>query len=1392
MTFNIRNIVALGTVFATVSAYAAGAVRGSCETKADAVSLTTAGAVRVVRLVDEYDVEEKTNTGRFVYYFKATLKRGQAYTVWTTGVSTNAPVSLDAEAADPPENSNSFGSGASFSDVGELGADTRLVMYADEWTIDDEDPEFSDPSSWTYYFQLEGAADTSVTVHFQQGIVIPVGREDTPFSLVPTGVEKTMETRLELGGETFFKTKLTAGRLYRFATSGGTAERPLNVTIGGNSDEDEQPDAEISTDPAFNDDPGNTGIYVVPSETTSYLISVFSDSEDAEGSMYKLSYRQFPTRNFDKHVPQTLNAANNWTSTVESGYMANLKKNDAYDEIIDEGLFAFEAVKGQRFVCETADAATNLLMRVYDAKGNVLAENTGDGGTMNVRCAFEATSAGTHYVGVCQNLDDMFVETPAYLPVTVKVSDATAVAGDPDEWDPADDTAGGATALSPLPATADDRPEAVDVDGHGPHLLGRTDWVDVFMIGGRKGLTYALRATKGAAEATGNTLVAEVFTLNGSKEVAVASRGGIDPSAESPLTFAATANATYYVRVGVAQGAGLDYPAYKVHAVAWAADGTSLGILSVNLHGAPEATWSLNSESVKYPSGASVLVAGTNTVKFSSAKGFKVPTAQKVVVTPGTTPTVVDVNYSDTSDPKDDTPKGAVSMTLKATDATWARTLWADDPADHFSFSGKDGQYYDFALADVTGDAVFTITNATPTADCPDGMFARGVREVTHLVLPTAKTKYYLVVHHANAENPMGGAYSLVGRYANVGAVKFAKTAVSVKDNAASVSIAVNRTAKDGRVRVMYGTVAGTAVPGTDYVAQNGVLDWADGDNKAKTITVKLIPDLVSVWGGNKTFGVELRALEEDELAADEYAAAFSGATTCTVTVTETAKAGATVESVYAAAAPKRATVKTESVPLETGTFYGVLAEDGSALTNGLPALASVTFTASTAATPALSAKVAIGGKTYTFSAKGWDKTEDDASVRIRTLTQIQKVAGVAYTNTLVVTVNAGRTDVEGDWLNAGATAELEMNVPDANNKGVQEGIRYVGTLDRQNAKVQDYLDAVTNFAGYYTVALVPEGVTSADGIPAGNGYLTLTVDNKGGVKVAGILADGTTKVSLSPKACGVMKSVDSANGLVLYVPLFLAKSPYCFGGTLRLYAVEGADGLDGSGRRVVVDSSALLVWNNDNAAATYDGDGGFALELAPVGGWYDKIVNLQTHYLSRDFSVETATEELPAAAFASGYVASNEVSPNGTVVDLVGNAFSTAKKALVKSGKLTDLSASVNPCNVQVKFTRATGIVTGSFSVWSENEDGTAQKEVTSFKHNGVLLLSRSADAPLSDEVVAAGAATKALSWKDTDPDTKRSVSRKWTWSVPFNLLGVDRGDEDWWADDWGAPTDE
>ena len=1351
---------------------------GDCEERAVTLKFSSAGGYRDVTLLPEYDYDsdadkeaDKYDSNQGVYYFKAKLERGYSYTIWTDGIGTNDNITVTTYAAESDDDEKD-GPDADFDEIEEPGADQRLVLYADEWDFGDgtaDDP--GDPKSWTYYFEVSGDVGDSIRLYYQQGVVIPEGREDNPKVLYPsTSAQKLSNKKLQTNNEYYLRAKLQAGRMYWFGTEGGSADCVLNLFIEGedpSNEDQEAPECTLIDDPDYETSDYDVGYYVIPSETAFYSIVVSGESDDesgeeggdgasSSGAPFSLSYRMLASRAIQDHAATELNEANSFTADCVAGGMnpaASVTNgvNGIYDAIIDESLFVFTAEKGGRYVVETEGASTNLLMRIYDSKGNILCENEGDGRTLNARCAFEAAAAAAHYVGVCQKLEDEIWDEPAYTHVTLKVMRAESAPGDLDEWDASDGAAAGASPLSPLPGAEDAAPETVDEAGHGWHTLGRSDWADVFAIAARKDVVYSLRVSLEDPAGAFNSLAAEVFTLAGTTERSVAATGDVNAGSVEPLTFTATSSAMLYVRLSVAEGKGLDYPKYKIHASARAASGEPLGVLTVNTPGAPGATWSVGSETVKYPGGSSILAGGSVTVKMSSVAGYKASAAStNVVVAAGTTPTVVDVYYSDTFDPKDDVPSGATNLSLKNVDTEYAkRTLWPNDPGDCFAIAGADGYLYDIALRGVEGDgASFSITNAE------NGVVAENRPSVVQLPLPKTKSKYYLVVKNGAGATSFGG-YTLAGKFANVGAIKFAKTSLSVKENAAAAVLTVNRTAKDGQVRVKYATVAGTAKPGVDYVEQSGVLEWTSGDNKAKTISVKLIPDLVPVYDGNKTFSVRLEPAET--VSDGEYPALIVGGDECVVTLTEVSKAGTTEADAYAKYVPKPATVKTETVALETGTFYGVLAEtaDGESLTNGFPRLASVTFTASTASPAALSAKVALAGKTYSFSAKGWDESGDDAS-RSKTFSLVQKVNGVTYTNTLSVAVAAGATGTDGDWLRAGGTAELVMNVPDANNKGAQTGIVYRGDIYRNNAKIQDYLNAVTNFAGYYTVALVT-GASAGDGVPAGNGYLTLTIDSKGTAKAAGILADGATKPSLSVAACSLRKDGGSANGYSMRVPLFFAKSPCCFGGTLRLYAA--ADG------KVVVDSSDALVWNNDNRALTYGNETGYRLAPAPVGGWYDKVVNLQAYYLGREFDVDTiAVDGFPKEALTDGYAYST-VQPRGTEVDLTGDVFSVAKQALVKDGKLNNLAASVNPCNVQVKLARATGIVTGTFALWSETGDGSAQKQITGIKHNGVLLLSRDAASPLPDDVLTAGFFTQPV----------KLPGRTWTFSAPFNILGAE-----------------
>ncbi len=101
----------------------------------------------------------------------------------------------------------------------------------------------------------------------------------------------------------------------------------------------------------------------------------------------------------------------------------------------------------------------------------------------------------------------------------------------------------------------------------------------------------------------------------------------------------------------------------------------------------------------------------------------------------------------------------------------------------------------------------------------------------------------------------------LAALMASAGEVKFAKTAVTVKEDAAYAELTVKRTGVD-LTRVRFATVADTAVPGGEYYATNGILTWAQGDRKDQKIRVRLMPDLVAKWEPEKSRGVRLEALD--------------------------------------------------------------------------------------------------------------------------------------------------------------------------------------------------------------------------------------------------------------------------------------------------------------------------------------------------------------------------------------------------------------------------------------------------------------------------------------------------------------------------------------------------
>ena len=1810
----VKMFLALGALFAAGSVSAAVASAGSCQSKAGSISV---GGSKTVTLVNEYYGDgDFADSG--VYYLKLKLSKYDSCTVKATGCDTMW-VETDYEDDNAPS--------ASFTDY-EVGSSFYSVIEDGDWFDDD-------PTTGTFFIVVDGAIGDKVTVSVESGNSLPKGIAENPASLTVKEAKSTSNGSFN-DGEYWYSAKLQGGRRYYFTTKGGTDDYPLFITT------EAEVDFVVVDNGAYADDTNNTAIVVYPFDDDTFTIVV-----SGEGNSFSLEYYADPALPIGSHQATELNKANDYTASATPGYV-NTPGSGYCDNIIDEVLFKATLEAGKNYIFETFGATTNIIVRVYDSTGKLDASKSTTSLGIDFYDALSSvapTSTGVFYFGVAQDIDEIGVNTEDGLP-EVK-ADIPAIKVALREVVVEEDVP---TGISAIPAkTADDDPVEVDVEGAGPFVLDEGRWTQTFVIGARNGIKYKLRAVP--AGDTRLSLKSEVFTKSGSKENSVTSKGGID--SPGGLTFQAKANDMYYVRVTVAEGQGWSYPEFTVHCSATSSDGKPLGILRVETKGVA-AQWTINSEKVKYDAGVSILASGTVTVKFEKVSGFSQPENQTVEMEPGETKVVTGL-YSDTSDPKDNTQAGASKLSISAKNGEEKRTLFYEDKVDYFSFQAKEGVYYNFALSDITGDCVFSIVHET------EGEICSGETSISKLMLPASKSPYYIVVTHGG-EVAVDGSYTLVHSSANVGAIKFAKTSVSVKENAPYADVAVKRTAKEGRVRVRFGTVAGTAKPGSEYCPTNGVLEWAANDNKDKTIRIKLIPDVVPVYEGDaKLFSVQLKAMEEDELEADEYPAqiltetaavaltevtkktpgtisvtSYNGgdedvvvsnakkpavtvtagetlaltlsrsggangtvgvkvavakgtavpgtdfalvsesevvwtdgdaanktveietysdedtgsyAETKTFTVKLSAITGSSYDKPTIAGASVAATITSDVVaigaeayskglskadgiaiaaskkgawfidsdgelrcapmsagekqtvtftltgpgffkatpslseteggayitatvgktdlgnvvdedvalvipagstkvvfsvnagskagtgtgedlvdvhasfakfdmddgsstpyfwvPLSTmaptapadkaqvfadsvaalawdgpvaledegeffyrvtmdsdqkklgtenalfvaythdpsaaltgenapkmeagktyywrtdygyaadgeyasvtdwqasktvwsfatlaagapvtsiasgkgvtgvdieadsvvslmqgvkvsfaigcedasdtvtyavssgklpdglkldaktgivsgvptkvgkysalfqaksgkvggstvalgfdvaaittavGTFNGVFAEDGSVLTNGLPAVGSVVFTA--AESGKLSAKVALAGKSYTFTSDGYDEIADFSSegdpetdftkLGVK-LTQVQKAGSVIYTNTLEIALTDAGIDNIAALGSAAGTFVLTMAVPDAKGSGVQEDVVYAGELWRDNTKLPLVLEAEKAFVGYYTLALAPSG--KSEEAPQGYGYLTLTLDAKGKVKVVGALADGT-KVSGSATAAlvGTINGNTLSYDLELIVPFVMSKSPYCFGGELRIFLQEGDDG----SLTPVLDSTVPLVWNNDNAAATYSGEEGWREVVFPVGGWYDTLVSLQAYYLNYAFLFDVA-EDLPEELLTSGFSFAASCTPNGMAVDVSGDSISVDKKSLVKmegAKSASDLENSINPWDVKVAFKRNTGIVSGSFNAWTEGFDAKGnyvQKEIKGLKHEGVLILNRDAEASLPEDVWTAGYYIVPT----TLPDGKKT--RKWNASLPFCIRAVDQGDIDWWADDWG-----
>lgn len=293
---------------------------------------------------------------------------------------------------------------------------------------------------------------------------------------------------------------------------------------------------------------------------------------------------------------------------------------------------------------------------------------------------------------------------------------------------------------------------------------------------------------------------------------------------------------------------------------------------------------------------------------------------------------------SDAFDPKDDTPSGATRLNFGRTGAIErGRTLCGSDTNDWFTFTGAEGSYYRFELSGVEGAPRMAVFGPNNWTNACAYVLERDEAKAVQ-VCAAKKGTYYVRVAHANADSPEDSTYTLTASMATPGVVKLAKTALAVKDSAGHADISVSRTGRDGRVRVAFRT-EGAQSDRADayYYPTNGVLEWADGDNKAKTVRVRLAPD--AAWHDARTVKLVLSAIPEEDddfRPSGEYVAAFpvdakTGVTndTATITMTSAAKAAPGTVQLAGAATPKRPVVDVEAGKTVTLTLERTGGADG-------------------------------------------------------------------------------------------------------------------------------------------------------------------------------------------------------------------------------------------------------------------------------------------------------------------------------------------------------------------------------------------------------------------------------------------------------------------------------
>jgi hypothetical protein len=337
--------------------------------------------------------------------------------------------------------------------------------------------------------------------------------------------------------------------------------------------------------------------------------------------------------------------------------------------------------------------------------------------------------------------------------------------------------------------------------------------------------------------------------------------------------------------------------------------------------------------------------------------------------------------------------------------------------------------------------------------------------------------------------------------------------------------------------------------------------------------------------------------------------------------------------------------------------------------------------------------KLSVSGKTYTFGATSYSRSDENGALWISAEISIDsEELPLTFRVTNPAVGEFPTLSVAEGWFSS-----------ETNGEPVVKMYRNIWKDSGMATTLEPYI-------GYYT-AVLPGCVEY------GSGYMTITLDKAGAVKTTGKLSDGT---ALSLGGTLILDEA-SRRFAVIYT------SPVTYKGGRLFGLVEFVIPEDGGHVFLRLLDGIPFHWENRNPLATsvYDNDG-FVRDLGLSGGWYDKTGNLYDYYQNKALTVAVD----PGAADPVLTVGVNHYMSDWW--DFSGISLETVRNRL---GVMTSLSAP--KANLPVKVTgvwnysaentvglttglnRATGIFKGSFKAWFDYAKTHTSKSIA---YEGVL----------------------------------------------------------------------